>query len=156
LQCRFTAVARRGGALAALALLLAGAAAAEETEAAPAVELDRLYRLPDSVDTGGERLGSATRTEWRARFASALAERAAAQAALEEAQKELGEAADGADPWQIAPPGVQTTGASEAPVSYQLRQEVRRQREEVDRSERRLRELTIQADLAGVPADWRE
>ena len=44
----------------------------------------------------------------------------------------------------------------EAPLDFQLRQELRRHREEVERLEGRLRELEIEANLAGVPEDWRE
>ena len=54
----------------------------------------------------------------------------------------------------MAAPGAQPT-AENSPVSYKLRQEIRRQREEVGRAERRLRELEVEASLAGVPAEWR-
>ena len=40
-------------------------------------------------------------------------------------------------------------------MSYKLRQDIRRQREDVGRAERRLRELEVEASLAGVPAEWR-
>jgi hypothetical protein len=151
----------RGGVLAAL-LACAGVAGAEEPKPSPAppVELEKLYKLPSAAPAAEapspERVGSASKEEWRTRFTSARAERDAAQTALETAQKKLGEAAGEAEAWQMAPPGASTSGAADAPVSYALRQEVRRQREEVTRSERRLRDLTIEADLAGVPADWRE
>ena len=155
-------VGPRTGALAALALALCHAAAADGAEAGakatppPAVGRDRLLKLPPSDEIPREQIGSATKSQWRARFASARAEHDAALAALEAAQKKLGTVAGEAEPWQIAPPGSASTGASEAPVDDQLKQEVRRQREDLTRSERNLRELTIEADLAGVPADWRE
>jgi hypothetical protein len=149
----------------ALALVLGHAAAAAGTEPEPkpqqpppAVELDRLLKLPPSVEVQREQIGSATRSQWRARFASARAEHDAALAGLEAAQKKLGTVAEDSEAWQMAPPGAGAgpAGASEAPVDYQLRQELRRQREDLIRSEKNLRELTIEADLAGVPADWRE
>jgi hypothetical protein len=152
----------RAGALAALWLALAaGAAAGEEppapADAPPPVALDRLLKLPPpSPEAPRERLGNATKGEWRARFASARAEREAAQEGLAEVQKKLEKTAAETDSWQVAPPGAAAAGASEAPLSYQLRQELRRQREEVARSERQLQELTIEADLAGVPSAWRE
>jgi hypothetical protein len=158
--------AGRAGWLATLALLASGAAAEEPAptpapppQPAPAVELDRLYKLPKDAgapSAATERVGSASKSEWRARFASARAERDAAKTALETAQKQLGAAAGETDPWQIAPPGTSTAGASQAPVSFSLREEIRRQREELARSERHLQDLTIEADLAGVPKDWRE
>jgi hypothetical protein len=150
------------GALAALLLGLwqAAAAAGAEPEAkaeppAP-VELDRLYKLPAAVEAPSQQIGGATKTQWRARFTSARAELEAARSGLEASQKKLGEVAGGSEAWQIAPPGAGAQGASEAPVDYALRAEVRRQREDLTRSEKNLRELTIEADLAGVPADWRE
>jgi hypothetical protein len=150
------------GVLAALALAVgyAFAAAGEEPEAKaappPAVDMDRLLKLPPTVEIPREQIGSATKSQWRARFVSARAEHEAALAALEAAQKKLGTVAEETDSWQIAPPGSGAKGASEAPVDYQLKQEMRRQREDLTRSEKNLRELTIEADLAGVPADWRE
>jgi len=148
------------GGLAALALCHAVAAGGAEPETKatppPAIELDRLLKLPATVETPREQIGSATKNQWRARFTSARAEHEAALAALEAAQKKLGTAAEETDAWQIAPPGSGAMGASDVPVDYQLKQDVRRQREDLTRSERHLRDLTIEADLAGVPADWRE
>jgi hypothetical protein len=153
----------RSGALAALLLGLgqgAAATAAEpeaKAEPPPPVELDRLYKLPAAaVEVPREQIGGATKSQWRARFASARAERDAAQSGLEASQKKLGEVAEGSEAWQMAPPGAGPKGASEAPVDYALKAEVRRQRDDLTRSEKNLRELTIEADLAGVPADWRE
>jgi hypothetical protein len=146
--------------LLALGQAVAAAAAEPEPKAQPppAVELDRLLKLPPTaVEIQREQIGSATKSQWRARFASARAEHEAAVAGLEAAQKKLGTVAEESEAWTMAPPGAgATAGANEAPVDYQLRQEVRRQREDLIRSEKNLRELTIEADLAGVPADWRE
>jgi hypothetical protein len=152
---------RRGLWALALCLCLALAAGAAEPEAEstapPEVDLDRLLQLPASVEIQREQIGNATRTQWRSRFASARAEHEAALAALEASQEKLGAVSETSDAWQMAPPGAGVTaGASEAPMDYQLKQEMRRRREDVSRSERRLRELTIEADLAGVPAEWRE
>jgi hypothetical protein len=41
-------------------------------------------------------------------------------------------------------------------VSYKLRQDIRRQRDEVAQAERVLQELRIEANLAGVPEDWQD
>jgi hypothetical protein len=83
-------------------------------------------------------------------------ERDAAQKALDTAEQKIGEAAGDDQAWQMAPPGASKAQSGDAPVNYSLRQEVRRERDELARSDRRLKELTIEADLAGVPADWRE
>jgi hypothetical protein len=147
-------------ALAALALGHALAAGGAEPEGGaappPTVGLDRLLKVPDSVELPSQQIGSASKNQWRARFASARSEHDAAQKALEATQKKLGTVAGESDAWQIAPPGAGAQAASEAPIDYQLKQELRRQREDLERSEKHLRELTIEADLAGVPADWRE
>jgi hypothetical protein len=153
------------GGLAALSLALgaavsvAGAEPEAQAASPPPVELDRLLKLPSNVEVpvGREQIGSASKNQWRARFESARAEHSAAEAALEASQKKLGTAAENTAAWQIAPPGAGVAAApSEAPVDFQLKQEMRRQREDLLRSEKHLRELTIEADLAGVPADWRE
>ncbi|HEY8155915.1 MAG TPA: hypothetical protein VII72_17425 [Myxococcota bacterium] len=151
-----------GGALAALALCHAtGAAGAEPGAPAaappPAVELDRLLKLPSDVQIQHQQIGSGTKNQWRSRFTSARSEHDAAAAALEATQKKLGTVAGETDAWQIAAPGAgASAAASEAPIDFQLKQDLRRQREDLARSERHLRELTIEADLAGVPPDWRE
>ena len=41
-------------------------------------------------------------------------------------------------------------------MSFRLRQQVKDQRAEIVASERRLRALEVEADLAQVPSDWRE
>ncbi len=67
---------------------------------------------------------------------------------------DLGEVAGDSGQWSVAAPGT-TPNPENTPLSYKLRQEIRRQREEVERAERRLRALEIEADLAEVPAEWR-
>ncbi len=162
LQSHWNRSAWRRASLAAfvLSLGLLAAAGAEEPAEAPVVprpvELDRLLKLPAPTQVSRERIGNASQNEWRSRFTSARLEHAAAQTALDAAQLKMGEAATETESWQIAPPGAAVTGASDAPVNYPLRQEIRRQREELARSERSLQELTIEADLAGVPGSWRE
>jgi hypothetical protein len=163
LQADWNRLGRWRGGLAALALVLCQGLAADgaepeaESTAPPAVDLDRLLQLPASVEVPREQIGNATRSQWLSRFASARAEQEAALAALEASQKKLGVVSETTDAWQIAPPGAGgTAGASEAPMDYQLKQEMRRRREDLARSERQLQELTIEADLAGVPAEWRE
>jgi hypothetical protein len=118
------------------------------------VELDRLLKLPDSLEIETPRRGGATRNEWRARFAEVRGGLDMARAALESAQAELEALAGDKDNWQMGAPGVQAVDPENSPVSYRLRQEIRRQRDEVERFERRLREFEVEARLAGVPDEW--
>ena len=48
-----------------------------------------------------------------------------------------------------------TTTPENSPLSFKLRVEIKRRREEITQAERELRKLEIEADLADVPADWR-
>jgi hypothetical protein len=43
----------------------------------------------------------------------------------------------------------------DAPLDYQLRVSIRRHRSEIERLERKLKQLEIEANLAGVPPEWR-
>ena len=69
-------------------------------------------------------------------------------------QKKLDLGSDG-NAWQMAVPGA-GANAENSPVSYKLRQDIRRQRGEVAEAERALQELRIEANLAGVPEDWQD
>jgi hypothetical protein len=122
---------------------------------ANAPDLNHLLKLPGSLDYGFEKKGGATRSEWRARFHEARASVATAQDALAKAQQDLSAAAGESDAWTLKPPGMPVDSNSDAPDSYRLRQEVRKQRGEVERAQARLRDLEVQANLAGVPEDWR-
>ena len=56
----------------------------------------------------------------------------------------------------MAPPGVSNAGGpTNSPLSFRLRQELLRKREDLEAAERSLRDLRIEADLVGVPVDWR-
>ena len=118
--------------------------------------LDRLLKLPSSVEFSAEKKGGATRNEWRQRFHEARTAVKAADVALKKAQDELAEVAGSKDDWQFTPPGLPAEASTDSGSSVQLRQEVKRQRGEVDRSKARLRELDVEANLAGVPEEWRD
>jgi hypothetical protein len=49
---------------------------------------------------------------------------------------------------------VQAAPSDNSPVNYGLRQEIQQNREDVVRAERKLRDLSIEANLAGVPENW--
>jgi hypothetical protein len=137
----------------------AGAEDAPETEVdtAPSpVGLDALLRLPPQSPTPQpESRDLGDQKEWEARFAAARTDLEAARAALAASQAELDELAADGGAWQMAPPGA-GANAQNSPVSYRLRQDIRRQRGEVAQAERALEELRIEANLAGVPEDWQD
>jgi hypothetical protein len=73
---------------------------------------------------------------------------------LKEAEAKLDETAGSASNWQVAPiPGMQPS--PDAPLDYELRGSIRRHKSEIERLERKLKQLEIEANLAGVPPDWR-
>jgi hypothetical protein len=125
------------------------------TDAVPSpVGLDALLRLPAQRPIPeAEPKGTVDRKEWQERFTAARGELEAARGALVESQAELEELASDSNAWQMAPPGA-SANIENSPVSYRLRQEIRRQREEVAQAERALTELRIEANLAGVPEAW--
>jgi hypothetical protein len=128
---------------------------AVEDAVPPPVALDSLLRIPDSAPaaTPPVRLGGATRREWKGRFEMVRAELRDARRGLERAQQELEGIAAETDNWQMTAPGGSAT-AEQGPLSYRLRQEIRSYREQLESAERALRELEIEANLAGVPEEW--
>ena len=159
-------------AVAAAALALAGAASAEEASATAAAEsgatadasapppplkqpvgLDQLLKLPSNADYGAERKGGLTRGEWRSRFNRLDSDLEREQAALDSAQKELERIAGSADQWLVGPPGTTNT---DAPLDYRLRQAINRHKDEVERLKKERKDADVEANLAGVPKDWRE
>ncbi len=144
-------------ACAALILLAAAGAGAGDAETPPSVSLDQLLDVPRDIEFSTHRPGGATRDEWRARFGEVRAERAQAQAALEVAHKELEGIAADTSQWQMTAPGLGGGGSASSekgPLDFRLKREIRRQREEIERADKRLQELRVQANLAGVPNEW--
>lgn len=145
----------------ALAVALAAgpsAGPAHAQEATPAAEqpadLERLLTLPGGDRYGVDRRGGLSRGEWRSRFTEVQDALASERKALSEAEGRLDEAAGSASNWQMAPvPGMQPS--PDAPLDYQLRVAIRRHKSEIERLERKLKQLEIEANLAGVPAEWR-
>lgn len=121
--------------------------------------LDALLQLPSGYQAQPPPpVAGATEAEWRRRFAKAQGELAEAREELERAKRELDAVAEGgaSSQWAVAPPGASNSGGgSTSPLSFKLRQELRRSRSRVEAAEKAVRELTIEADLAGVPERWR-
>lgn len=120
----------------------------------PKIELGRLLKLPDSYRPPSANRRGVDRSKWEKRFEGVRLELSTAVQALATAQTELGEAADESSAWAVAAPGG-IPNPENTPLSYKLRQEIRRQRELVERAERLLLALEIEADLADVPDQWR-
>ena len=141
-------------------LLVAGTrvASGEAPAAAPPeVPLERLLRLPGSVaaPVAEPRRGGKTLAEWQARFEKAELDLDAARKALDATRSELEGVAPG-QAWSMSAPGLPAnTDPSETSIDFRLRQQLRRQREEIERAERQLHELAIEANLAEVPEEWR-
>jgi hypothetical protein len=145
---------RRGAARVLFAAALAQAGAARAQSETPS--LDRLLKLPASIEYSSEEKAGATRSEWRQRFFEARQSVADAETALEQAQATLAETVGAKSEWQFAPPGLPSEVSEDSSSAFQQRQEVKRRRGEVDRAKARLRELEVEANLAGVPPEWRE
>jgi hypothetical protein len=144
------------------ALMCAGRSGAEgeqnqpvAPEPAPPVAYDALFRLPADTGVDRETAGGLDRQRWEERFAAVHGDLRKARDSLARAQAELESLARKTESWQMAAPGAQPS-AENSPISYKLRQDIRQYREDVARSERRLRELETEASLAGVPAEWRK
>lgn len=118
-----------------------------------AVPLDRLLKLPPARPSEASP-ENADRERWRERFAAQHRDLRLARESLADSQRQLEELAESSDAWQITAPGANPSPEN-SPLSYKLRQDIRAQREEVDRAERALRDLEVEASLAGVPAEWR-
>ena len=146
-----------------LALVLAAPgvarAEAEEAPAAPMVDLDRLLQLPDSYR---ERVqGSPGRAHgpdvWRLRFAAADRAVSEARQDLANAQAALGKLAGETSDWQLSAPGLAAGGDREnSPLSFRLREQIRKRKQELQDAERGRLDLEVEANLAGVPKGWRE
>jgi hypothetical protein len=123
--------------------------------APPPVAYDALFRLPHDSAPQPAQGAALDRKRWEERFTALRGELDGARTSLAKAQADLEGLAHKTDSWQMAAPGAQPTSEN-SPVSYKLRQDIRHYREEVGRAERRLRELEVEASLAGVPAEWQK
>ena len=143
---------RSGAGFGAFAFAMGLAASGSAEEPAKGVGLDQLLKLPPSVSTGVERRGGMTRGEWRGRFERLEVQLASEQRSLAEAQKERDRVAHSSDQWLMGAPGMTNT---EAPLDYRLRQEITQHKEEIERLKKASDSLEVEANLAGVPEDWR-
>ena len=164
----FWVVAWRGGVLGllgGLGLALAAWGQGAEGSDSPVVPLNDLLKLPPRLALPGalERHGGATKAEWQARFVEAREDIVKAEKFLAKSRKALEEKVADGGAWRLTAPGLGSARPEDqtsplnpnVPADYKLSQEVRRGREEVDRSGRHLQDLEVEANLAGVPERWR-
>ncbi len=139
-----------------LALCFLADGAFGEDAQAPPVGLDALLKLPSStsVRSPAPLAGGATRNEWLARFEEARLELLGAEKGLATAQHKLGEMAAGTSAWQVSAPGGIAGASENGPLSFSLRQEIRRHREDIANAKHALDELRVEANLARVPLEW--
>jgi hypothetical protein len=145
------------GALWLVVPLMGTAADDAEVDSPPkSVTLDRLLTLPARPLTESGQRGGLTRGEWSGRFADAEAAVETAKAELDASLEKTAEVVGKAGNWNVAAPGGQAAANDDAPANYGLKQEVQRKREGVARAERALRDLGVEANLAGVPKEWQK
>ncbi len=137
-----------------LVVPLVGTAGAEPESPPESVTLDRLLTLPSALPLESSERGGLTRAEWSSRFAEADADVEAAKADLDESLDRLSKLVGKTSNWKVAVPGGQAALDDNSPVNYGLKQEIRRKREDVVRAERKVRDLIVEANLAGVPENW--
>lgn len=153
------------GLLGGLGLAIAAWAQGGAGSDSPIVPLDDLLKLPPTLIVPGhlERHGGATKAEWQARFVDAREDIAKAKKKLAKSRKALEKKLGEGGAWRMSAPGIGDINPQDrdpqinpnAPADYKLSQQVRRSREEVDRSGRYLQDLEVEANLAGVPENWR-
>jgi hypothetical protein len=125
--------------------------------------LDALLQLPSGY--GGRApvaspvVAGAGEAEWRRRFRDTHETLGDARRTLEATKRELDDTAleSGGTQWNVAPPTGGGGGGSQSasPLSFKLRQKLKADREALEAAEKAVRELDIEANLAGVPKEWR-
>lgn len=124
--------------------------------APPVVSLDKLLTLPGSSSYNIERRAGASAVEWRERFTELRTLLEDEKDALKKDEEELAEVAGAKSAWKFTAPGMAGAAAGDTTYHYELRTKVHRSRAKVKQIEYQLRELEIEANLAGVPQEWRE
>jgi len=130
------------------------AAPAPQHNPSPPLDLDRLLRPPGNLGvpkpSSEPSYGGRDRVAWRDQFSSAKAEVADLESKVEVNQRRLRENAAG--DWNYSPAG----GEASDPEVLKLRAQLRRDRQSLEAARQRLRDLRVEASLAGVPESWLE
>ena len=115
------------------------------------LDLNRLLRPPGvaaATPSAEPSYGGRDRAAWRDVFQRESLEVADLEAKVEVSQNRLRQSVTG--DWNYSPAGGQATD----PEVLKLRAQLRRDRQSLEASRQRLRDLRVEASLAGVPAEW--
>lgn len=113
------------------------------------LDLDRLLRVPNVAPPPRQELGGRTRRGWEAAFAEARGEVEELELRIAETQATMREASGGS--MTFSPTG---GGPSTDPEVMRLRNSLKRDRRSLETARGRLRDLEVEASLAGVPDSW--
>jgi hypothetical protein len=138
-----------------------GDATPKELEPAPAPEPDPDAPPPKSLDLDrllhpsavrmqptGKTYGGRDQKGWQDEFKKARQEVSDLEGKVEAGQQHLRSASSGE--WNYSPAGGEVTD----PEVLKLRAQLKRDRQSLEASRQRLRDLDVEASLAGVPQDW--
>ncbi len=118
----------------------------------PDLSLDRLLRpSTPSVVLRQEQHGGKDREQWRDAFENAAIEVRDLGKSIANAQDQIRQAQS--HEWGYSPTG---GGDATDPEVLRLRAQLRRDRQSLEAAQQRLRDLDVEASLAGVPTEWRE
>jgi hypothetical protein len=116
------------------------------------LDLDKLLnpRVESSRSEVPTRPGGKDRDAWQREFANAYTEVRQLREKVDASQRKMREAAGDAN-YSYSPAGATETFDPEV---LKARAQIQRDRQSLQAAERRLRDLKVEASLAGVPADW--
>jgi hypothetical protein len=116
----------------------------------PELGLERLLnpRANTPAAPRGDAPGGKDREAWEREFLKARSEVAELRARVEATQSEMRDAAGAG--WSYSPGG----GQAENPEMLKRKAQLKRDRQSLDAAEQRLRDLEVEASLAGVPQEW--
>jgi hypothetical protein len=115
------------------------------------LDLDRLLH-PSAVrlQPTGKIFGGRDQKGWKEEFRKARQEVSDLEGKVEAGQEHLRSASAGE--WNYSPAGGEVTD----PEVLKLRAQLKRDRQSLEASRQRLRDLDVEASLAGAPEDWRK
>ena len=154
-------VAAGGGLLLLVPLALAQDDPAPGTQG---VGLGQLLKLPDTYRVEAASRKRGTEDEWRGRFERAASEIEDAKRDLTRLQERMASMAGETSAYQMTAPGLGGGGGGgggssdgeNSPMSFPLRERIRQAKEALTQAKRDQRDLVVQANLAGIPEQWRE
>jgi hypothetical protein len=118
------------------------------------LDLDKLLnpRVGEARPAAATKPGGKDRETWRKQFDDAYTEVRQLRAKVDESQRKMRSAAGDAN-YSYSP-----TGGTETydPEVLKARAQIQRDRQSLEAAERRLRDLKVEASLAGVPPAWQQ